>query len=184
MGVVLANMQDETIRNHLILHSRKCKTYQKCREEVRDILRAREAAGTTPTMEDELHREAKGKKGESRDDGKGSETSDLGKGNQYQGGKGRYGQNGNPHSAKVCYYCDKTGHVKSQCRSRENDMKEAAKRGAPLIERKKKVAITDDNDNAADSGRAPGPAASVLCTPQASVQEWTETRGRLVFAVH
>ena len=63
-------------------------------------------------------------------------------------------------------------------------MKEAAKRGVPFIERKKKVAITNDIVNAADSDRAPGPAASVLCTPQASVQEWTETRSRFVFAVH
>ncbi len=47
-GVVLKNMQDQTLRTHLVLHSKRLTTFQAIRDEVVDIRRTQLATGSTP----------------------------------------------------------------------------------------------------------------------------------------
>ena len=48
---------------------------------------------------------------------------------------------------KQCFCCQKTSHIKSNCRNRQRDVKKAKESGEPVVDRKPAAAITDDQDD-------------------------------------
>ncbi len=72
VGVVLTNMKDETLRNHLLLQSKRLTTYAMMRSEVDELTQAREATGSGPMQVDALWKgKGKGKKGKEDYNGQG-----------------------------------------------------------------------------------------------------------------
>ena len=102
------------------MHSKRCDTYKKQRDEVHDIMMAREAAGKgcAPMDVSALTFGNKGKKG--KKGGKKEQSQTEGKTNhwqqnpnkqqntQYQNPPGK----DNPDKDKECFYCKKKGHIK------------------------------------------------------------------------
>ena len=152
MGIVLANISDVDIRNHLVMHSTRVDTYGKVRAEVRDVIMAREALNGPAAMNvDALKGAGKGKKGKKGKDaphpaggGKGGAAPDL--------------------SSKKCFYCDKVGHIKKDCRKRQADLKAAAQAGRPFLDKNKKkvAAVAEEADVSVNS---------VMLAPVASEEE-------------
>ena len=42
-------------------------------------------------------------------------------------------------SERKCFYCDRAGHVKSDCQQRAEDMRQATAAGRPFVDKSKKV---------------------------------------------
>ena len=68
VGCVLKNMADESLRDHLVLQSKRLTTCAMVRDEVMDVVQARAPTGSSPMLVDALVKakgEGKGKKVES-----------------------------------------------------------------------------------------------------------------------
>ena len=101
VGVVMMNMQDAGIREHLILHSKRLTTFTEVREEVADISRTRSATGVVPMLIDPLKGKGKGK---GKDD-KGKKEVKLGSMTPQLNGKkycGNFNFKGCRHQEKDC----------------------------------------------------------------------------------
>ena len=111
-----AGVQESVVRDHLALHAGRLVTFDKMVEEVEAVARTR-GHSTQPmdigTLQAEWRGNGKGKKG----DGKGK-----GKGKAKGGGKATAGKGDtNANKDKKCFYCDKVGHVKTECRKKAKD---------------------------------------------------------------
>merc|ERR1712194_313454 len=120
VGVVLSNMMDIDLKNHLVMQSKRLTTFVDVRSEVADIARTRAATGAVPMMVDAIKGKGKGKDGD-KSKGKGK---DKGKSKSKKGGP----------SLKKCYYCDQIGHMKGECQVRAHDMAKAQREGRPFVD--------------------------------------------------
>ena len=97
-GLVVANMGDSDIQAHLLKNFNRLDNFEKIREEVLELSRASHYLNSQARPMELGAFPGKGKKG----DGKGK-----------KGGKGK--------DDKTCHYCKKPGHLKADCRQRQND---------------------------------------------------------------
>ena len=44
---------------------------------------------------------------------------------------------------KQCFFCQRRGHIKSNCRNRQRDVRKAKESGNPFVDGKQTAAITD-----------------------------------------
>ena len=123
-------MQDDTLRQHLMMQASRLDTFSKVREEVQDIARAREAAGGVPPIQIGAV-QVKVKKGK--------DVKGKGKGELMQA---KMLAENIQH--KQCFHCRNKFHVKSDCRIRQRHKKKAKGLGKPFVDRKQTAAVTDD----------------------------------------
>ena len=149
IGVVIKGLETGALREHLLLHSERCETYEEFRDEIDTIAKARNSNLLTATPMDlgavgrfEGNCNNCGKPGHKRADcwaegggahqkgGKGG-----GKGGKYGGGKGPKGSQqrsqssasrrsndggkGGKHDGKECYKCGGKSHIAKDCRASE-----------------------------------------------------------------
>ena len=115
VGCVLKNMTDESLRDHLVLQSKRLTTYAMIRDEVMDVVQARAATGSSPMLVGALMKDkgkGKGKKGkgESKDT---KRKDDKGKSKKNKTKDSNDKTQDHKESAQwKCFYCNRTGHVK------------------------------------------------------------------------
>ena len=135
------NMQDEALRNHLALQSKRLDTYALVRAEVYDVTQARAAAGFSPMIVDALtkgHHKGGGKKG-------GGKHQWGAKGSGKKGGRGKGKKGGAPaSSSKKCFYCDRVGPVRNDCQERAADLHKVQAAGRPFVDRARQPAASGD----------------------------------------
>ena len=113
VGCVLKNMTDESLRDHLVLQSKRLTTYAMVRDEVMDAVQARAAIGSSPMLVDALM-DGKGKgkgkkaKGESKDT-KRKNDKDKRKGWKNSAeDSGDKSEDSKDSAQKTCFCCDRT----------------------------------------------------------------------------
>ena len=120
-AVFQAGIKDAAIRDHLALHAGRLNSFDKMATEVSTVARNRSENDVVPMDVSVL----KGKGGKDKD-GKS-------KGGKNKDGKGRTKakddrDKSDPRSGsnkdKKCFYCDKVGHVKADCRKQKRDDEE------------------------------------------------------------
>ena len=100
VALVQRGLADDSVRNHLVLHSARLSTYTLVRDEIRNILVTRMALSTEPTPMDigaVTKGDGKGKKGKKGKKGDGK----SGPSRKGDGGKGPK----KPDSEVVCFHC-------------------------------------------------------------------------------
>eukprot|EP00971_Amphidinium_carterae_P082050 1623115-Amphidinium_carterae.4 len=101
VGIILKQMPESALRQHLILNLERWNTYERLRQEIENIARAQIASSGTPMpMDLGALQDTKGSKGK----GKGR-------------GKGGYGQ---PQKIGPCHICGKQGHLARDCWQNQN----------------------------------------------------------------
>ena len=150
IGCVLKNMTDESLRDHLVLQSKRLTTYAMVRDEVMDAVQARAAIGSSPMLVDALM-DGKGKgkgkkaKGESKDT-KRKNDKDKRKGWKNSAeDSGDKSEDSKDSAQKTCFCCDRTGHVKSDCQQRAEDMRKATAAGRPFVDTCKNVSALQNH---------------------------------------
>ena len=111
------------------------------RDEVMDIVQARAATRSSLMLVDALMKgKGKGKskktKGESKDTkSKDDKSKSEGWKNRARdsGDSGDKSQDSKDSAQRKCFYCDRTGHVKSDCKQRAEDMRKATAAGRPFF---------------------------------------------------
>ena len=128
VGCFLKNLTDESLRAHLVLQSKRLTTYAMVRDEVMDVGQARVATGSSAMLVDAL---MKGK-GKDKDKKAKCESKDTkSKGDQDSGDKS---QDSKESAQKNNVYCDRTGHSKSDCQQRAEDMRKATAAGRLFVD--------------------------------------------------
>ena len=116
------------MKEHLIKNAARLNTYEAVKTELLEIARTNRVLQSMPVaMEIGATPNAKGKggkKGGKKGDGKNSKGDSKGK------GKGTQQAPQNPNKDKSCFYCGKQGHLKSECRKRISDEKNAQGKGS------------------------------------------------------
>ena len=144
-GCVLKKMADESLKDHLLLQSKRFTICALVRNEIRGVVQAGAAAGSSPILVDALTK-GTGKKG--KGEGKDPKSKDVkgkGKGwnskakdngakcedsNDSAPGLQEPGLQGQPR-----FYCDRTGHMKSDCQHRADDMRKATAARRPFVDK-------------------------------------------------
>ena len=111
-----AGVQDHVVRDHLALHAGRLMTFDKMVEEVEAVARTR---GHSVQPMDIGRLQADGAKG-----GKGRKSDGKGSKGKKGGGKGdgkNHTKGDDANKDRKCFYCDKVGHVKSECRQKMRD---------------------------------------------------------------
>ncbi len=121
IGVVMLGMEEPQIREHLIRNAVRLNTWAGMKEEILEVTRTQHymnnqpvpmQLGALPDLElGALPKGKKGKKGKEKGKGKGKKED---KGKAAGGDKKR-----------TCYYCQKAGHQKAECRKRISDLARA-----------------------------------------------------------
>ena len=128
LGIVIQGVQDQSMKEHLIKNAARLNTYEAVKTELLEIARTNRVLQSMPVaMEIGATPNAKGKggkKGGKKGDGKNSKGDSKGK------GKGTQQAPQNPNKDKSCFYCGKQGHLKSECRKRISDEKNAQGKGS------------------------------------------------------
>ena len=132
IGVVIKGMEAGALREHLLLHSERCDSYEEFRNEVDTIAKARAAHLLEPTpMELGAAGKGKGKDGKQpvvcHNCGKvGHKASDCWQRDQKGPGKGRgrgkgrgKSQNAQQPEKRKCFKCGMTNHIAKDCRASE-----------------------------------------------------------------
>ena len=120
-AVFQAGIKDAAIRDHLALHAGRLNSCDKMAAEVSTVARTRSENDVVPMDVSVI----KGKGGKGKD-GKGKE----GKGKEDKGktkakeDKDKLDSKSNPNKFKKCFYCDKVGHVRADCRKTKRDDEE------------------------------------------------------------
>ena len=145
LGVIINGLTDQSLRDHVIRNAARLTTYSQVEAELLDIARTNRVIQQLPQPMDIGALPDKGA-GKGKDKGKGG-----GKGKD----KGKGGGKGNPGSSnqKLCFYCDKPGHTKAECRKRIADEKAAKEKDKPAPKGKAKAKAKQG------SGRRPTAAA-------------------------
>ena len=105
------------------------------RGEIMDVAQARAATGSSPMLVD-AHTKGKGKGKKGKGEGKDPKSKDdKGKGKGWKSeakDNGAKSQDSGDIAQKKCFFCDRIGHMKSDCQQRANDMRKATAAGRPL----------------------------------------------------
>ena len=134
IGLVHRGLKDQDLRQHLLLQTQRLNTYDLVREEIRSITVARRAMSLTPGGPAPMDigyvggKKGKDHKGKGKDSVKGK---DYGKGKD-QGKSKDKGKGKSQNKDVVCFYCQRKGHLKADCRKRLKD--EQGKSGANAVE--------------------------------------------------
>ena len=127
IGIVILGVTDASVKEHLVRHSGRLDKWSKMREEILEIARTEKYLKSTPTPMDIGATPQGGKKGK---EGKGK-----GKDGKGKEGKGKKGEKGGgktssaPAKKGPCFYFQKPGHTKAECRKRLADLKKAEGKG-------------------------------------------------------
>ena len=127
IGIVILGVTDASVKEHLVRHSGRLDKWSKMREEILEIARTEKYLKSAPTPMDVGATPQGGKKGK---EGKGK-----GKDGKGKEGKGKKGEKGGgktssaPAKKGPCFYCQKPGHTKAECRKRLADLKKAEGKG-------------------------------------------------------
>ena len=114
-AVFQAGIKDASVRDHLALHGGRLNSFDKMAAEVSTVARTRNENDIVPMDVSVLKGKGKGKEGKGKD-GKGTKGKD-GKDNVES-------KPSNQNKDKKCFYCDKIGHVKVDCRKKKRDDEE------------------------------------------------------------
>ncbi|CAE7207180.1 RE2 [Symbiodinium natans] len=130
IGIVILGVEDQTVKEHLIRHSSRLDTWKKMRAEIIEIARTQKYLQSTPQPMDVGGLPKKPHKGSpkgAKGDGKGDKGKSTGKdaGGKKGGDKGGKGDK----KKGPCFYCQKPGHTKAECRKRAADLKKAENKG-------------------------------------------------------
>ena len=123
--VTMLGMEDMRVKEHLICNSVRITIWNQMPEEILEITRTQQYIDSQP-MPMQL-----GANPKSKGLGKDSKGKGKGKGKDVKGkGKGMDAKNESSKKAKSddqrkCFYCNKSGHVKAECRKRLRDLAEA-----------------------------------------------------------
>ena len=120
-AVFQAGIKDAAIRDHLALHAGRLNSFDKMAAEVSTVARTRSENDVVPMDVSVI----KGKGGKGKD-GKGKEgKSKEGKGKtKAKEDKDKLDSKSNPNKFKKCFYCDKVGHVRADCKKKKHDDEE------------------------------------------------------------
>ena len=127
IGIVILGVTDASVKEHLARHSGRLDKWSKMREEILEIARTEKYLKSTPTPMDIGATPQGGKKGK---EGKGK-----GKDGKGKEGKGKKGEKGGgktssaPAKKRPCFYCQKPGRTKAECRKGLADLKKAEGKG-------------------------------------------------------
>ena len=143
IGVTMLGMEDMRVNEHLTRNSVRITSWNQMREEILEITRTEQYIDSQPLpMQLGANPKSKGKGKDSKGKGKGK-----GKGKDVMGkDKAKDAKNESSMKAKSddqrkCFYCQKTGHVKAECRKRLKDLADT--------EEKPMAATPHPNDTAA-----------------------------------
>ena len=115
------------------------------RDEVKEVVQARAAAGSSPMLVDALMNgkgKGKGKKGKGESKGESKDTKNKDDQGKSKGWKNRADDSGDKsqdskdNAQRKCFYCDRAKHVKSDCQQR----------GRPFVDNSKKVSALQATD--------------------------------------
>ena len=117
-AVLQAGIKDAAIRDHLALHAGRLNSFDKMAAEVSTVARTRSENDVVPMDVSVI----KGKGGKGKD-GKGKEgKSKEGKGKtKAKEDKDKFDSKSNPNKFKKCFYCDKVGHARADCKKKKRD---------------------------------------------------------------
>ena len=121
-AVFQAGIKDASIRDHLALHAGRSTPLYKMATEVSIVARTRNENDIVPMDVSVL----KGKGGKGKDGkGKDGKTKDCREKAKVKDDKGKDGKTkSNANKDKKCFYCDKIGHVRADCRKKKRDDEE------------------------------------------------------------
>ena len=123
-AVFQAGIKDAAIRDHLALHAGRLNSFDKMATEVSTVARTRNENDVVPMDVSVLKgRGGKGKDGKSKG-GKNKE----GKGKtKAKDDKEKSDHKSSSNKDKKCFYCDRVGHVRADCRQKKKDDEERRK---------------------------------------------------------
>ncbi len=122
-GILINGLTEETLRSHMVMHTVRLDTYDKLKQEVTEIARAKNAlsSSATPMDVDALWKGNGGGKGKKGKDAKGKSK-----------GKDEKGSGKGSDKDVECFYCGKKGHRKADCRKKKADLDKAKAEGRPV----------------------------------------------------
>ena len=121
MGVTMLGMEDMRVKEHLIRNSVRITSCSQMRQEILEITRTQQYIDSQPTpMQLGANPKSKGKGKKSKGKGKDGKSKGTGKDAKNEPSK----KTKNDEQRK-CFYCQKTSHVKADCRKRLKDLAEA-----------------------------------------------------------
>ena len=116
VGVTMLGMEDVRVKEHLIRNSVRITSWNQMREEILEITRTQQYINSQPMpMQLGANPKSNGKGKESNGKGKGKDIKCKDKG---QGCEERIVQKVKSDDWRKCFYCNKTGHVRAECRNR------------------------------------------------------------------
>ena len=108
------------VKAHLIQNSARIASWTLMRQEIFEITRTQQYTDSQPvSMQIGAHPKSKGKGKDSKDKGK---SKDAKGGSKDKDAKNESSKKVKGDDQRSCYYCQKTGHVKPQCKTRLKDL--------------------------------------------------------------
>ena len=129
LGIVVNGLKDTTLQSHIIRNSSRLKSLSDVKTELLEISRTNRVLQNLPQPMDlgaaPWKKNDKGGKGKGKEKGKGSSkgSKSQDQGGNKQKGQGSGSNNPNPYKDKECWYCNKKGHIESECRKKIADAK-------------------------------------------------------------
>ena len=142
LGIIINGLQDDSLKQHVVRNSARLKTYQLLKDELLEVARTSRVLAEQPVPMDLSalpkwkQKAPKGAK-DAAGKGKGSKGKDKGQGSgsgkpsgpqRSQGSQGG-GQGQGKGKDVICWYCEKKGHTKAECRKKQADDKQKAGKG-------------------------------------------------------
>ena len=117
-----AGIKDAAIRDHLAFHAGRLNPFEKMATEVSTVARTRSENDVVPMDVSVL----KGKGGKGKDGkGKDGEKARSGKGKtKAKDDRDKLDPKSSSNKFKKCFYCDKVGHIRADCRKKKRDDEE------------------------------------------------------------
>ena len=114
-------MEDMRVKEHIIGNSLRIASWTQMREEILEITRTQQYIDSQPVpMQLGVNPKSKGKGNDGKGKGKGKDVKGKGKDGKIESSK-----KAKRDDQRRCFYCNKTGHVKAECRKRLKDLAEA-----------------------------------------------------------